>query len=379
MKKNFERMIFTLVFMIMCFALCGCTKASKEIILDYGDAEAFEAALVNGENLEGKTVQFVADELHPQSIKGYNIWAGEHLNFISKRNPGIKAGDTVCVIANTIESETGSWFIYYDKIDNAVIGATTICANSIGAKDLDELEKNAESAAEIPVEKTIENYAADAEDIVDEYIEDDDTSAGSESMIEFVNADIVVFNDYFGEPNVSAYSSFVNMSNQAIRIEDARIEYQDKDGKLLLVDDMIECIPEVILPGQTGYIYSYHQDLTGVDLSNGLISIPDGQVVAARNPYVIDISDLSVKTTQYQDVEVIARGTNNTDREHSFAKIGAVFFDKDNNVVGFCYGFEGFQAGQSKAFEISGDLMSRDYNPGIVDRVEVYAQGYELF
>ncbi|MBP0954022.1 MAG: hypothetical protein J6M90_00100 [Oscillospiraceae bacterium] len=107
------------------------TEGSKEVsgievIIDYGDAEAFEAALNEGKNLENKVVQFVAGELHPDSKLGYNVWAGEHLNFISSRNPDIQEGDTVTVRTTTIENLMGSWIINYEKVDNAVMGEDTI-------------------------------------------------------------------------------------------------------------------------------------------------------------------------------------------------------------------------------------------------------------
>lgn len=125
METNVKSGIAILLALAFMFILCAC-GGKAEIVIDYADAGAFEAALNRGENLEGKTVQFVADELHPNSAMGYNIWAGEHLNFISSRNPDINAGDMVTVKATKIESSLGSWFISYEKIDNAVIGDSTI-------------------------------------------------------------------------------------------------------------------------------------------------------------------------------------------------------------------------------------------------------------
>ena len=101
-------------------------NASNSVIIDYGNAEAFEADLNAGKNLEGKIVRFQALELHPDSYEGYNVWAGEHLNFISSRNPDIKANDIVAVKATIIESKRGSWFIYYEKVDNAIENESTI-------------------------------------------------------------------------------------------------------------------------------------------------------------------------------------------------------------------------------------------------------------
>lgn len=371
MRKNYFTVIASVL--ISCLLLCGC-KSSKKTVLDYGDAQSFEAALEAGENLEGKTVQFVADEIYPQSAYGYNVWAGNHLNFISSRNPDIKEGDVVNVKVTTIESNLGSWFITYEKIENAEIGEITIQAGA------DDRINNASSQSEleintgITVEKPAENYSADTDSNISE-----EESENLSEMIEFVDADIVAFKGYFGQPQVSSYVSFKNIGNQPLMFEDMRIEYQDDDGNLLTVDDMVKCIPEVLLPGETGYAYSYYKDLDGVDLSNGLQFIPDGRISPAKNPYTIEVSDVSFKTSSFMDIEVTARGTNNTGRDHDLALPGAVFFDKDNRVVGFCYGVEGFLDGQAKAFDISGDLMSEDYNPGIVDHVEVYIQGYEYF
>ena len=95
-------------------------------MIDYGDAESFEAALNEGKNLENKVVRFVAGEFHPDSKLGYNVWAGEHLNFVSSRNPDLQEGDIVTVRTTTIENVIGSWVINYEKVDNAVVGEDTI-------------------------------------------------------------------------------------------------------------------------------------------------------------------------------------------------------------------------------------------------------------
>lgn len=80
-----NRRITALLAVLLICTLSACGQS--QIPLDYGDETAFEADLNAGKNLVGKTVSFVAAELHPQSLYGYDIWAGEHLNFISSKNP----------------------------------------------------------------------------------------------------------------------------------------------------------------------------------------------------------------------------------------------------------------------------------------------------
>lgn len=98
---------------IIVLSMSGC---SEEVAVDYANAESFEAALNNGEDLDGKVVTFLAGEVQPQSAYGYDIWAGEHLNFVSENNPNVDKGDVVTVRITEIKSVLGSWIISYEKL-----------------------------------------------------------------------------------------------------------------------------------------------------------------------------------------------------------------------------------------------------------------------
>lgn len=100
----------------ICLVITGCDKKTKQVI-DYSNAETFEAALNAGENLEGKIVRFVAKDFKPDSAFGYNVIAGEHLNFVSANHPNIKIGDEVTVKCLSIQSFMKSWIIQYERVD----------------------------------------------------------------------------------------------------------------------------------------------------------------------------------------------------------------------------------------------------------------------
>ncbi|MBQ7699690.1 MAG: hypothetical protein IJT49_05045 [Clostridia bacterium] len=119
------RIILIAVIIVISTLICGCTGGVRPVV-DYGNAEAFESALNAGQNLEGEIVRFKADDLHPQSFFGYNIFAGEHLNFVSDRNPNVQVGDIVTVRVTEVRSMFKSWIISYEKVDNAVITKDTI-------------------------------------------------------------------------------------------------------------------------------------------------------------------------------------------------------------------------------------------------------------
>ena len=424
MRKIRTGIVVFLVSAMLSLLLCSCGGGPGGTEVDYGDAAAFEEALNRGDNLENKTLMFTVTELHPDSALGFNVCGGEHLNFISSRDPDLKVGDTAGVKATEITSLLGSWIIKYEKIDNPIIGDNTIVSSSQEgnaseeqkAADTDEVsadpsavteeeiaipepsetetedivqesenaagnaadntaENPAENAAGNAADNTAENAAENpADNTVENTAENAAGDTQEQSPLEVVDSKIVAFKDYFGEPSVSAYVAFKNNTDYCIGINSPRMDYQDNDGKLIATDQFANCIPEVAKPGQVIYLYSYHFSIADVDTSNGLNYVPDGNPYEAKNFFEVELSDVSFKTGEIMDVSIIGRGTNNTDK-NLYGEPGAVFYDSDNNVVGFCYSLESFDAGQTKSFEISGDMMSEEYDPSIVDHVDVFMQG----
>lgn len=141
--KKIAEQFAAVVLVASVVLLCGC--ATKEYSVDFDSAETFEAALNRGENLVGKTVKFTADELHPQSVFGYNIFAGKHLNFVSSENPDVREGDIVTAKITKVESILGSWIIAYEKI-SVVKGARlgSASGNNITVADNTEDKKTAQ-------------------------------------------------------------------------------------------------------------------------------------------------------------------------------------------------------------------------------------------
>lgn len=115
MKKIMRFGLVLCCFMCMSMFMFGCDK-KEDVTADYPDEKVFETALVDGEDLEGKTVDIVVSNLETKSVYGYNIWAGEHLNFVSEKNPDVNIGDKVTAKVTEVKSVLGSWIISYEKI-----------------------------------------------------------------------------------------------------------------------------------------------------------------------------------------------------------------------------------------------------------------------
>ena len=111
--------------------------------VDYENAEAFEKDLNIGANLEGKIVTFMVTGCKPDSAFGYNLLAGEHLNFVSNNKADYKNGDIVTVKVVSVRSLLGSWIISYTSPDDKNITATSIeeSSNEIVSTDYNDINE----------------------------------------------------------------------------------------------------------------------------------------------------------------------------------------------------------------------------------------------
>ncbi len=75
---------------------------------DYESAESFETALNNRIKVTNKIVSFEAIRVAPNSIVGFNVFAGIHLNFRSNDKKDISESDQVTVVVTNAIKIFGS-------------------------------------------------------------------------------------------------------------------------------------------------------------------------------------------------------------------------------------------------------------------------------
>lgn len=129
MKKKNNLILCLLAIFVLMLGLCGCS-CSPAVDIDYADAESFEIMLNEGEDMKDKVVQFTVADYKPDSLYGCNIWAGEHLNFVSSDDPNVKVGDTVIVKVKDCRKNLGSWIINYERVKEGKTTDKTINKDS---------------------------------------------------------------------------------------------------------------------------------------------------------------------------------------------------------------------------------------------------------
>lgn len=237
MKK--AKLLLVTIFILFIVMVAGCgegteKKEKEKISADYGNAEAFEAALNNGDDVEGAIVVFEAGEVHPESALGFNVWAGEHLNFVSDKDTGIKEGDTVSVKILTVENTLGSWVLTYEKVKHVEITEDTI----VDVPNEQDDEINGLSEEEVAAEEQDNASANDSGDKVDnnqleKEPEDSPSNVASKEDKEDINIEDQVSVNAIPTADGTVCLFITNNSEVQIGDIDVTICFYDEDGNIL--------------------------------------------------------------------------------------------------------------------------------------------------
>ena len=349
MKKAIRKTIAILIMITMVMGMIGCGGASK-VSIDYADAESFEAALNAGENLEGKVVQFVAGEIHPDSALGFNVWAGEHLNFVSSRNPDIKEGDTVIVKTTTIENIMGSWIINYEKVANTeVTDATTSAGTGSASFDI-----NGESS---DPEQSNSSNGSDNSGSSASFASNSSATGSDAKALEITDYGWYINDVSYGDSAYVEFCAMIHNPNTELIAEFPKVlvTVRNTDGTILATGD------------QTGSIVMPEDTVTLC----GLLSVPIADVTDdTQIQFDVDWSDFSKNSSFYKAVrcsdftftnvsehngssENLITGdvTNNSEYDIDMGNISIVM-RKDGKIVYMENTFvDGLRSGQSKTFQ----------------------------
>lgn len=338
MRKPYVRLLLLLFSICIVFSLSACSNTESSDHADYTSAESFESALNNGDNVIGKTVKFHADSLHPESLYGYNIWAGEHLNFISSEDPGIKRGETVVVtVTDTSQLDNDSWLIYYDFPDSENSSSKTNSINSSSSSTSSSSQKSETQNLQI-----LETGLY----VTSSYVWDDTVYINYIGLIHNPNEEVALF------PKLIATA-------------------KNPDGTILATDEQSA---SVIMPGDTLPIIGTFSIISS-ELEDGSYVNYQVECQSFQNDTFIYSSARTTDFTIFNISEhsgsksyVTGEIKSTFSEDISMLKVVAIF-RKDNEIVGSEYSYiDSLSAYQSKAFELDSLTGFPEH-----DSVEIYA------
>ena len=305
--------LFICVILVLSFAACGSSeKTSKDdsgantsstiekteeidavekdtIVADYDNTVDFETALNNGEDVIGKIAIVSVKNIEPDSAFGYNLQAGEHLNFCSDSDPDVEVGEIITVRVGKVATVLNSYIISYEFLEKKQ-----------GSVDSDgETQEDNQSASSelLPIE-------------VKEY--------GCSMNNEYVYCSVNLYN-----PNV----------DKAIELPRYRIVARNEAGELLGTEDQTLSI---IYP-QQNFVHAFLAFDVAEDPASVEIEVLEPEDYNVKDVSTLDNPEyipLKIEGAKYSNDRILGEIQNDNDYNLDNVIVTVVFRDDNGKLIG---------------------------------------------
>ena len=146
-------------------------------------------------------------------------------------------------------------------------------------------------------------------------------------------------NEYSEEYRYFGIVEITNTGSTNLKLSDGSFSFEDNNGHLLQVDNMVSSVPDIIAPGEKGYFYTGYGTGpetvdSGVSIDNGFNLVPDLKIQETEKTFIdYEITDTSLKSDDFGGVSVAGRLRNPTEKDCSHLYIEMLLFDKDDRIL----------------------------------------------
>lgn len=184
-----------------------------------------------------------------------------------------------------------------------------------------------------------------------------------------------VWTNNIGTTWVQTIVEITNTGDTNLYLSSGAYDLEDSEGSLVAAQTMVSAFPDVIAPGEKGYLY----DETTLDDYEG-----DGNLTVLPRPDVEEatvdlirytVSDISVSDGSYGGIDVIGRVENVTEETDNMVYVVAFFYDAESNPIGSAFTIitEDLAPGDKIGFEMSSFSMPSDITTDMIAETVVYA------
>lgn len=200
----------------------------------------------------------------------------------------------------------------------------------------------------------------------------------SEPAYEVGYSNVEVWTDSIDTTWAQTVVAIQNTGDTNLYLNSSAYDLEAEDGTLVAAQSYVSCFPDVLAPGETGYMY----EETTIDNYSGdgaLTVIPHLDVEnSSVEPVRYEVTDLTVSDDEYLGVSVMGRVANTTDTDGEMVYVTVVLLDANGDPLGLMFTIiDSLAAGDQQGFEATAMSMPDSVNADAVASTEVYAYPYQ--
>lgn len=178
-----------------------------------------------------------------------------------------------------------------------------------------------------------------------------------------------------GHTKVQVIVEIENTGTTDLYLSSGSCDLEDEEGNLVSVMQYVSTYPDVISPGEKGYMYE-EKTLDNYYGNGSLTVIARPDIEESCVDYIrYDVSDVSLNDNRYGTFDIIGRITNTSNKVCSMIYVAAIFYD-DNNIPigsGFTIITDDVDQNEKAGFEIKGTTFPDWITKENVSNYTIYA------
>ena len=232
-----------------------------------------------------------------------------------------------------------------------------------------------DSPVSSPADTSSANSSAPAESASKE-----PTGTRASDPYEITYSNFTVYTDSIGTVWGQSIIEITNTGSGDLYLSTGSYDIKDENGSLVATESLVSAYPDVLQPGEKGYMYdeSTFDDLSADETYTITphISVEDASIACVR----YDVSDTTLKNDDYNGVTLIGQLTNTTDEDGSMVYVVAVLYDEADTPLGILYTImtNDVPAGETMGFEVSGFSLPPTVSADAVTNYTIYAYPLQM-
>ena len=165
-----------------------------------------------------------------------------------------------------------------------------------------------------------------------------------------------------------------NTGSFNLALNGCAIDFEDATGNLLVAEKAVDTCPDILLPGEKGYFYCQVNYESAMPDTIKMIIRPKVEETDST-PVRLKVSDVSVSGTNFEEIRILGRVENTTEKTQSLYHIAAALFDEDKVPIAVISNFlsEDIEQADEIGFELESFFLPQDITAESVSNVLIFA------
>ena len=205
------------------------------------------------------------------------------------------------------------------------------------------------------------------------------TEAAPETTYEVTDTRAVTWENSIGTTWAQVIVEITNTGSTNLFLSGGSFDLEDADGNLVDSCSMASTFPDVIAPGEKGYMYE--ETTLDAHVDGELTVVPRTDIKEATVDLIrYDVTDAKLSEDKYGDLKILGRVQNNTDEASKTTYVVAILYDADGACIGqmFTILTDELAAGEQRGFEISAMSLPDSVTADSVAEIVYYAYPMQM-